>query len=389
MRVLLSANLPYYPAHGGGNKVNRALLEGLARAGHEVTAVLPATGPGSRATLEEVVQGIASQGASVATYGADLQVAMNGVRIIIVKAPGRLRSCLRDEIASWNPEHVLIMSEDVSQTLLAAALEVAPERTIYVVLTTSFLPFGDQSFFPGERRTELVRRVRRVVAMSDYLASYMETHAGIRADVLRMPLLGLAPSRHTGVFGGKILMINPCQIKGISIFVELARMFPSYPFAAVPTWGASTHDLELVRAESNIQIVQPNEDIDCVFDQVSIVVMPSLWGEAFGLTCVEAMLRGIPVVASRVGGLVEAKMGTDYSIPVRPIEEFTERVDERMLAEPIVPPQDIRPWADAIHRLWSDPAEYERQSREAVAAAKRYVATATIERFAEYLARAS
>ena len=43
-----------------------------------------------------------------------------------------------------------------------------------------------------------------------------------------------------------------------------------------------------------------------------ILLVPSLWGEAFGLVVVEAMLRGIPVLASNVGGLVEAKLGVDY-----------------------------------------------------------------------------
>ena len=42
--------------------------------------------------------------------------------------------------------------------------------------------------------------------------------------------------------------------------------------------------------------------------------MPSLWYEGFGLTVMEAMLHGIPVIASDAGGLVEAKHGTAYVI---------------------------------------------------------------------------
>ena len=34
MRILLAQNSLYYPAHGGGDKSNRLLLEALAARGH-------------------------------------------------------------------------------------------------------------------------------------------------------------------------------------------------------------------------------------------------------------------------------------------------------------------------------------------------------------------
>ena len=39
MRILLAQNSLYYPAHGGGDKSNRLLMEALAARGHECRAV--------------------------------------------------------------------------------------------------------------------------------------------------------------------------------------------------------------------------------------------------------------------------------------------------------------------------------------------------------------
>ena len=38
-------------------------------------------------------------------------------------------------------------------------------------------------------------------------------------------------------------MINPCAVKGISIFLETARLLPGVRFGATPGWGATAADL--------------------------------------------------------------------------------------------------------------------------------------------------
>jgi glycosyltransferase involved in cell wall biosynthesis len=42
-----------------------------------------------------------------------------------------------------------------------------------------------------------------------------------------------------------------------------------------------------------------------IYKNTDILCVPSLWDESFGLVCIEAMSRKIPVVATRVGGLPE------------------------------------------------------------------------------------
>src|SRR5205085_11509214 len=136
----------------------------------------------------------------------------------------------------------------------------------------------------------------------------------------------------------------------------------------------------------------PVDDIDEVFAQSRILLMPSLWSEAFGLTAIEAMLRGIPTLASNVGGLPEAKLGVDYVLPVRPIESYRQEFDSRRLPVPIVPEQDVACWLDARQSLVSDRSHYERLSTESRQAAIAHVSglcVSSVEEFLENLSPAS
>jgi glycosyltransferase involved in cell wall biosynthesis len=113
--------------------------------------------------------------------------------------------------------------------------------------------------------------------------------------------------------------------------------------------------------------------------------MPSLWYEGFGLIGMEAMLRGVPVGASDSGGLQEAKTGTGFVIPARPIEKFEPVFDERGMPKPVVTSQDIAPWAEALETLLTDRLLYERESAASRGTALRFVSEIRPERIDEFL----
>jgi glycosyltransferase involved in cell wall biosynthesis len=180
-------------------------------------------------------------------------------------------------------------------------------------------------------------------------------------------------------------MINPCAYKGISIFLELAKRLSAVKFAVVPTWGTTSANLAALEALPNMQVLAPADDINNIFAQTRVLLVPSLWGEAFGQIAVEAMLRGIPVLASNVGGLSEAKLGVDYLLPVRPIERYEEALNDRMMPLPVVPEQSIGPWFETLRGLLSDRRLYERLSMASREAALAFVSGVGIEPYQTYL----
>ncbi len=387
MRILLTMNLPYVPAHGGANKGNRVLLEALARR-HAVQVVAPALGTPSRVTLPQLRADLAAQGTSVTSAEGVDRFTLHGVEVHAVTEPARLRAHLIEQVRAFAPDWTLISSEDPSQSLLAAALEAHPRRVIYVAHTLSFLPFGPQSFFPSPNRVKLVAQAAAIMSISAFVAQYIRRWGGFDSTVLHLPAYGNGPFPDLGCFDrGYVTLINPCAVKGIAIFLELARRMPDVPFAAVPTWGTTPTDRAALEQLPNVRLLPPADDIDAIFAQTRLLLVPSLWDEAFGLVVVEAMLRGIPVLASTAGGLPEAKLGTDFVLPVRPIERFTDTLDQNLLPVPIVPEQDAGPWQAALRRLLDDRALYEQQSVQARAAAGQFVAGLSAAPFEAFLLR--
>ncbi|MGD0200955.1 MAG: glycosyltransferase family 4 protein [Bryobacteraceae bacterium] len=386
MRVLLTANASYLPPRGGATRSNLAWLEHLAAVGHDchvVCAALASRGEVHQQVRDEEIDDLwlrvpAAPGIQAFERG--------GVSVHSVTERARLVSLLRDQIREFQPDWVLVSSEDLGHVLLREAARSAPGRIVYLAHTPQFFPFGPASWNPDAEATDLVRQAAGVVTIGYHTGGYVAEHTGAAPEVIHPPIYGSGPFPDLASFHrGRVTMINPCAVKGISIFLALADRFRDVPFGALPGWGTTSSDRRELERRPNVVLLPNYKDIDSFFRQTRVLLMPSLWYEGFGLSVLEAKLRGIPTISSNSGGLVEANLGAGCTVGVHGIERFEAAFDERGMPKPVLPENDIGPWAAVLGRLLADRGFYEATSGLSRSAALAFVARIRPGRMEEYL----
>ncbi|HEV8455428.1 MAG TPA: glycosyltransferase family 4 protein [Gemmatimonadales bacterium] len=70
---------------------------------------------------------------------------------------------------------------------------------------------------------------------------------------------------------------------------------------ALASFRTEATDLGLAK----VHFLGKRTDVPALLADATIAVIPSVWAEAFGLTVVEAMAAGVPLVATRIGGIPE------------------------------------------------------------------------------------
>lgn len=161
-----------------------------------------------------------------------------------------------------------------------------------------------------------MRRARRVVVCSAWMQR-MLADEGIAADHVVLPVPSPGPSyRHVPAPEPTFVFVGRLDVeKGVAGllrgFARVRREVPAARLRLVGRGPARAGLEQLARevgageAVGFLGWLEP-EGVEAQLADAWALVAPSLWAEPFGLVAPEAIVRGVPVVASAVGGLAES-----------------------------------------------------------------------------------
>jgi glycosyltransferase involved in cell wall biosynthesis len=168
-----------------------------------------------------------------------------------------------------------------------------------------------------------------------------------------------------------LTFINPGLNKGILWFTgivhSLTQLRPDIPILMVQgrsRWDWIAETAVVFDKHPNLFGIGNTPYPQDFYAETKAVIMPSLWRESFGRTAAEPMLNGIPIIASNRGALPETvgDAGILLDIP----EEYTPRSN-------MVPAdKTVKPWVDAIIKVWDDKEYYDELSKRALEHSKRW-----------------
>ena len=183
-----------------------------------------------------------------------------------------------------------------------------------------------------------------------------------------------------------VTFVNPDPNKGVYVFAQIAKQLwerrPDIPLLVVEgragaDWLARTGvDLEDV---GNMSLMANTPDPRDFYRVTKIMLVPSLFMESFGRVAAEAMINGIPVIASNRGALPEVigDAGLTLDIPAQYTPE----------TRTVPTPEEVEPWVNAILDLWDNWELYNELSGKGRSRAKRWHPETIAEQYDNALAK--
>lgn len=230
--------------------------------------------------------------------------------------------------------------------------------------------YNDRYLIPG-----FFDHVDDVITPSEFLSALYRDRIGLKSRALLTPLWheDVASQQHDPTF---VTMVNPCLEKGLVFFATFAaalgERYPHIPIE-VYTSRTSPHFLMQAAMVSGVDLCpHPNLVVHStvaapreIFRRARVVIVPSLVEDAAPRVIAEALVNGVPPVASDRGGIPEMCVDAGFVLPI------PRSLDPRSLQVP--PPEIIRPWVERIAALFADDSTWRAESERALRAGAQYL----------------
>lgn len=383
-----------YPpvAVGGAEKVVQYLAEALVRSGHRVSVITLSPAPGGKVEYIGGVTVIRLPTDMPWPFGSDDKSVAKRVRIKLkdhysATMYERVRTVLdelRPDIVHTNS----LMGFSVSAWNAAASLDLPVIHTAhdwYLPCMRSTMLRGRRTctgqcspcaFYTGRRKSSSAR-VGTFVGVSAFVRDTHLRCGFFRAAALttvlhnpsppRQPKAGRTPRGSGPLRLGYLGRLETA--KGIEVLLAAVRALDAELEVHIGGTGNAAYVNDLKdRYPDGPWNWHGQVDPEDFFPRIDVLVVPSLWHEPFGLVVGEAHSHGIPVVASRRGGIPEiVQEGVTGLLfdPERP-EELRDIVtrlardrtlvagmSSDILAQP--PGLGVEAWAHAYAELYADP----------------------------------
>lgn len=203
---------------------------------------------------------------------------------------------------------------------------------------------GGTEFFPGYG--VMVRRLDGFLACSAYNASRILEYCGVEPRVLwngidterfRPLPRNVELAERYGILEYEAVVVSACRLvglKGIRYAIEAVRMLADEGRPVRYLVAGEGDDRPRLEALSRAlrttgRIVftgeLPNDQLPELYSLADVAVFPTIGEEAFGISIAEALSCGVPVVATRVGGVPEVvPEGGGIFVPPRDGEAIAE-----------------------------------------------------------------
>lgn len=106
-------------------------------------------------------------------------------------------------------------------------------------------------------------------------------------------------SKNKDVENKGIVFIGDAEVKGLSIVKSIAKIMQNEKFIIF------NRNVIEKRIDDNITYMPWSTDSSYPYKFAKLLIVPSIWNEAFGRVSIEAQALGIPVIVSNRGGLPE------------------------------------------------------------------------------------